>query len=563
MAAPAASPRLPLALARTLLVVATLAAYANTFSAPFVFDDVAAVTQNPSLKSFITALSPPPGLSVTGRPLANLSLALNHAISGESVWSYHALNLALHLGNTLLLFALLRHSLVCRSPARESEDLFIPFAAATLWALHPLQTATVTYVMQRTELLAACATLLSLFAFTRLGPRWHTLSVLTCALGMTAKETAVVIPVLILLYDRTFISLSFSAALRARPRTYAALAGTWLILAALVLGTDNRGASAGLAASLAWPDYLLTQLWAIPHYLRLTLWPNPLVFDYGTATFSQIIPILLPAVLVVTALIATAIALYRRPIIGFLGAVFFLLLAPTSLVPIATQTVAEHRIYLALIFPVLLLSFALRHFLGRRAPFILAPLALTLAATTFARNTHYRSAAALWSDTVEKRPGNPRAHYNLAVHLLALPAPDHSRAVAALTETLRLDPAHPLAPAKLGTLLVSLGRFPEAIAPLESALGLTPASAPLHYQLAAALLSTGRTADALPHLAEAVRLNPTHAPARANFGRALAETQHYAEALIQFDAAARLDPADASSRANATRIRDYLRTVQP
>lgn len=548
-----------------------MAAYANTFGVPFVFDDVATVTQNPSLTHFTSAFTPPPGLSVTGRPLANLSLALNHALSGESVWSYHALNLALHLANTLLLFSLLRRTLPLSSPARESRDrttTLAAFTAASLWSLHPLHTAAVTYVMQRTELLAATATLFALYAFVRgtststspapAAPRWLIVSVLAALAGMASKETAVVIPVLVLVYDRTFLAPSWAAALRAHPRYYTGLAATWLLLAALVLGTDSRGASAGLASALPWPDYAVTQLWAFGHYLRLIVCPDPLIFDYGTLQVHDLTRLALPAFVLVAILAFTL----RRSLLRFGSLAFFLLLAPTSLVPVATQTVAEHRLYLALTIPAVLVALALHRLLSRRILFLAGPLAAALALATFARNTDYRTAISLWADTAAKLPTNARAHYNLAVHLLAdSPARNPARATLALAETLRLEPTHPLAPAKLGATLLELGRPAEALAPLQTAARLAPDSASAHYQLAAALISSGRTGEALPHLAAAVRLNPTHAAARYNYGRALVEARRYAEALAEFDEAVRLDPADASVRANAERIRQFLRTA--
>jgi hypothetical protein len=198
------------------------------------------------------------------------------------------------------------------APATRHHDV-AAFAATALWALHPLHTATVTYVMQRSELLVSGCYLVTLSAFARLrlshplddnnrvsaGVRedschlmddntdrsrgWLSLAAVAGLLGMPCKEVMVTAPLAVLLYDRTFITGSLVAALRLRPRFCACLAATWLLLAGLILGTDNRGASAGFAAGIAWGDYALTQLHAIALYLRLALWPSPLVFNYGRA----------------------------------------------------------------------------------------------------------------------------------------------------------------------------------------------------------------------------------------------------------------------------------------
>src|SRR4051812_46087162 len=99
--------------AAAALVVATLAAYANTFRVPFLFDDQPSVLENTSITQWRTALTPPRdfGLTVSGRPVLNLSLAANYALGRFDVRGYHALNLAIHLAAGLVLFGLARRTL--------------------------------------------------------------------------------------------------------------------------------------------------------------------------------------------------------------------------------------------------------------------------------------------------------------------------------------------------------------------------------------------------------------------------------------------------------------------
>jgi protein O-mannosyl-transferase len=563
------SARPSLLLPRVVLGVAILLAYANTFSVPFIFDDAAAVLENPSIRSFGTALTPPPGLSVTGRPLVNVSLALNHAISGDAPWSYHALNLALHLGCALALYTLARRALRASHLQLSTFDCeTVAFAAAALWALHPLATSAVTYVMQRSELMVSFCYLLTLSCFAcatadHAGrPRfWLGLSVVACVAGMATKEVMVTAPLAVLLYDRTFVAGSLRAALRSRARYYVALAATWLLLALLVFGTENRGLSAGFGRGIAWSDYALTQLYAVPHYLRLALWPSPLVFDYGNALIRDFALITPGALLLLLLLAATLAALRRCPAIGFCGALFFLLLAPSSsVVPVATQTIAEHRVYLALAAPVLLLVLAVRRWFARAWWPVSLGLALLLGGATFARNYAYTSAFTLWRDTAAKAPASARAHYNLGASLLGETGTANlAAAVAEFTESLRLDPEHPLASRKLGVALLAVGRPADALPRLEKAVRLDPNSAGAHYELGNALAQLNRTADAAAHYTESLRLEPDHAIVHYNLGTALAQLGRYSEALAEFDATLRLDPQDASARGNATRIRAYLR----
>jgi hypothetical protein len=166
---------------------------------------------------------------------------------------------------------------------------------------------------------------------------------------MACKETMVVAPIVVLLYDRTFAFGSFREALRRRGRYYAALCATWLLLVVL-LWSSPRGDSAGFTAASVSPwTYLLDQSVMIVRYLRLTFWPRGLVLDYGEpayVTFSEVAPY---ALAVAALLAGTVVALARNRPVGFLGAWFFLTLAPTSsIMPISTEVGAERRMYLPL-----------------------------------------------------------------------------------------------------------------------------------------------------------------------------------------------------------------------
>jgi protein O-mannosyl-transferase len=335
------------------IVAAVFAAYASSVSAPFVFDDQLSIVENPTIRQLsLAALVPPSGqgLTVEGRPLLNLSLALNYAISGLNAWSYHLLNVAIHLLAALTLFGLVRRTLAAlNAPA----STLISLSAALLWTLHPLQTESVTYLVQRTESLMGLFYLLTLYCFARgatTGNKtpWFALSVVACALGMATKEVMVSAPLIVLLFDRTFIAGSFRDAWARRSRVHLALAATWLLLAVLVIGAGNRGGTIGTSAGVTWWQYAMCQARAIIHYLQLAVWPSPLIFDYGSdfVTFGEFAPF---ALLDLALLGLTAWALWRRPVFGFLGAWFFVILAPTTSVVGGTrQMLAEHRMYLSL-----------------------------------------------------------------------------------------------------------------------------------------------------------------------------------------------------------------------
>jgi tetratricopeptide (TPR) repeat protein len=568
------------------VVASTLLAYANTWSVPFVYDDLLAIAENPSIRR----LWPPGGVllpnlaggvTTSGRPVLNLSFALNYALSGSAVWSYHLVNALVHAATALALFGLLRRTLRRVAPLASAggapaRTTTLAGAAALLWALHPLQTQAVTYTVQRAESLMGFFLVFTLYAFARsLGPpserrapgpapardasppdsrRWRVAAVAACALGMATKEVMVVAPLLVLLYDRTFGAGTFRAAWRCRGGWHAALAATWLVLAALLLATGgNRGGTIGPGTGVPLWAYPLTQFEAIARYLGLSLWPQPLVFEYGTRWVRDAGDVLPFAAVVLPLVGLTGLALWRRPAAGFAGAWFFLLLAPTSLAPGTIQMIVEHRMYLplaAIITPAVL---TLHRVAGTRT----LPICLTLAAAcgllTVRRNHDYRSPLALWSDTVAKRPLNPRAHQGRAEALAA--AGRHDEALAAWRESLRLLPDESHYHYNLAVALAATGRREDAVRHYRLALRLFPHEARTHNNLAILLAQLGRPAEATFHYAEAVRLQPAVPLYRYNQAIARLRTGNLEEAAAGFAAVLNLDPAHSDSHFNLGAIR--------
>jgi tetratricopeptide (TPR) repeat protein len=554
-----------------LLPLAALAAWSNSFHGAFVLDDIPTIVSNPSIRrlgDLGAVLSPPKmGQPVTGRPLVNLTLALNYAVSGTQVWSYHALNLIIHALAGLTLFGIVRRTLMfpsCRSllagdlscavgqgsspmlwdvsgvkpdlqsPAStrlQSDATSLALAMALLWTVHPLQTAAVTYVVQRAESLMGLLYLLTVYCFIRGtesaanradsgatqtsgnqgGTSWYALSFLACLLGMATKEVMVSAPLIVLLYDRTFLAGSFRAAWRQRRPVYLGLAGTWLLLAWLVASADNRGGTAGFGTTVTVWNYALVQSKAIVHYLRLTVWPHPLVFDYGTAVVHSLAEVWWQTIVVLAALGLTIWALIRKPRCGFLGAWFFLILAPSSsVVPVVSQTMAEHRMYLPLAAVIVGATAGLHRLLRRSAPaatlLVALALALPLGWLTAHRNEAYRSELTLWTDTVASLPQSSRAHNNLA------------------------------------WVLQQQGKAAEANAHYARAVALQPDYVTAHYDWGVALLDQGRAAEAIIQLEAAVRLAPDHADALVNLGNALMQVPRTAEAVACYEQALRLKP---------------------
>jgi len=154
------------------ILAVILAAYSNSFRGPFVIDDQASVVQNADIRELTRldrVLSPRRDSPVAGRPLVNLSFALDYAVSGLGVTAYHVTNLAWHVACAWLLFGVVRRTLALPSmpPAVAADAPNLALAVAVVWGVHPLTTEVVDYLSQRTESMMACFLLLTLYAALR------------------------------------------------------------------------------------------------------------------------------------------------------------------------------------------------------------------------------------------------------------------------------------------------------------------------------------------------------------------------------------------------------------
>lgn len=544
-----------------LIVFAAALVYSNSLDAPFVFDDAPAIVDNASirdLRSPALVLAPPATAgSAAGRPLVNLSFALNYAVGGLAPRGYHLVNLALHACAALALFGILRRTLLRPALSQRIQTDALPLAAiiALLWSVHPLLTESVTCTVQRTELLGGLFLLLALYGFIRaLEPgaprRWALLSVAACYAGVAAKEIVAVVPLLALAYDCLFGAGSLREAWRRRWRFYTVLAGSWLPLGWLVLTAEHRGGTVGFGHGVTAWDYLLTQCHALALYLKLSFWPHPLVLDYGTGVVRRLGEVLPQAILLVLLAGATLRGLWRKHPAAFAGAWFFVILAPSSSVlPLLSQTVAEHRMYLPLAAVIALVMLSAHRWLGRRTLMVWAVVAaVALGILTLRRNAAYRTPVSLWTDTIAWQPGNSRAHSLLGLALEK--AGRLEEALAAAREAARLAPAEAEMHYNLGCVLLKIGRPAEAAGSLREALRLKPAYAEAHCNLGAALLAQRQGREALAHFQTALQLRPAYADAHYNLGNLYAQTGRLALAIPCYEAALRLEPARTDAHFN-------------
>jgi tetratricopeptide (TPR) repeat protein len=556
---PSSSVRLWLA----AFAISASVAFSSALRAPYVFDDHPAVRQNASIRQLLplsVPLSPPRNTAVAGRPVVNVSLAINQAInqalgvdpSGpNATLGFHLGSLLIHFVTGLLLFAIIRRTL----PRVDGASLLNAdaFAGVTtlVWLLHPIQTEAVNYITQRTELLVSLFYLATIYAAVRAWDaqqpsqrRWLVAAVALCALGMASKEVMVTAPVMLLLYDRAFRSDSWRAIMSDRSRRW--LYGGLFASAGFVAFTTLagvRGQSVGFNLGLTWLDYAKTQCWAVAHYLRLIVWPNDLNFDYGDRAVEGLAWV--PGAVVLSLLaIGAAFAWSRSRTrwLGFLGAWFFLLLAPSSsIVPIRTEVAAERRVYLASAAMIALAVVGLDRLRRRVKGGVVAQrlgygsLAVALAVTTYQRGTIYNNTEALYRDVIAKSPENARGYLGVGLTLFARGPETAVDAEIMFRKAISVDTGSFTSWQSLGVLQLTQSRWQDAAYTFERALRINPDNLDAISGAARAYVELQDANAAMPYVD---RLGAHNAPALWAMGNLLVRKGRGLEALRYLELAA-------------------------
>lgn len=401
-----------------LLIALVASLYANTLSHDFVFDDLTLIQQNPN----VTELDWGNILGKSGyRPVRTFTYALNFAVGGMDPFGYHLFNVLLHAANSLLVFLLLRLVL---------QRLDASFLGAMLFAVHPVQTASVAYVSGRKDLLAAFFVLLALLFYNKWRRQggWPNLALtgFSLVLGILSKEVAVVFPMLFLLVD--VCGRGSGSGLQSRPGLVKTLRKSALLYSGLFAAS-----SAAVVYTVVWTEAsrlsgywggsLETQ-WATSfklfvHCLRLALVPYPLSADYNgvfpiSTGFSE--PATLLCVIISVGFVGLALRLYGRFPLLTLGMGWFLV----SLLPVLQivgfhEIAADHFLYLPMVGIALVFGYLGAQATASRNINILAWALLVSVLSlccvlTVTRSRVWANQMTLWTETYEKTPRSYRAN---------------------------------------------------------------------------------------------------------------------------------------------------------
>jgi len=552
-----------------LLILAGAAAYHASFGVPFLADDKSEILYNLSLRSFEKLGSYV--LAFPSRQLVHLSFALNYQWGGLDVRGYHLVNLAIHLLAGLVLYGVVRRTL------RQREDspraYFIGFGTALIWIIHPLQTESVTYLSQRAESMMGLFYLLTLYAFIRGVTSshrvWFAASVGACFLGMMSKSVMITAPLMVLLYDRIFLTPSFGQIYRERKYFYVTLMLSWLVLTRFIFyalgwweGPVPELLSSGLGFKgwTVW-EYFKTQPGVVLHYLKLFFWPRVLCFHYvwpearGMAFYA-------PAI-IITALIAGVwILARRRPWAAYAALWFFVILIPTSSFFPIKEAASEHRMYLSLAALSLAVTAGLwgisktvRKMGGRSSYFqqgLFLFLTLTLAAPlllrTIRRHEDYNDKIRLWSSVLAVQPHNPRAYNEIALGFMEKGKADAG--IRYLERALFYRPGFADAHINLGVCYEAKGDFPLALRHYQRALELRPQDKEALNNLGNLYAKWQRYAEAETYYQKALSVDPDYSITYNNLGALYLRWGRYDQAEANFKTALRLDPTQAAALKN-------------
>ena len=439
-------------LAPLAFCAAALIVYAGAFHGDFHYDDSLTILANPHLNNWKTFFS---HLDHMVRPVLYATFFVDRSFYGLNPVGYHLINLLLHLGSGLLVYRIL-------SSAAADKLSSVPFWTALLFLVHPIATETVAYISGRASGLMAFLYLLALFLYIKASEESETESlrrfylsgaVASFLLSIGSKESAVTLPVILLLWDvliRRLNGPTFRATILYRQSPF------WIVLlvaAAWAWSHPRYTALAQFSFEIRpFRDHLLSQIHVVASAILLCFTPWNQNFDHDLPVFHSLTQWPLPLdLLLLSVTVAACLFSWRRfPLVAFGLAWFFLQLLPTSLIP-RNDLLSERNLYLPAIGLLLAIVALGSHVIQRlmtsmRRP-SLAPSAWTAVATvvvvilcffTVQRNQLYHDRLLLWSDAVAKSPNKARPHNNLG-YAYAL-HDDWDRAIDEFRTAARLDP---------------------------------------------------------------------------------------------------------------------------
>jgi len=529
-----------------LMLAVVFLVYANTLQNPFVFDDFIAITKNKNIRltsfSLWELVGSPRQSIYSTRPVAMMSFALNYALHQYEPFGYHLINIFIHLFSGIFLYYFIK--ITCKAVSLQTFKSvekkpygisFIAYAAAFLWLVNPVQTQSISYVVQRMNSMAAMFFILSmlLYAKSRLtltkNRKRQLLAgcLLSAILAVGSKENAAVLPAFIFLYEWYFFR-DLSVPWFKRRALFLGMVLLFIcLLGFLFLGGQpiEKMAAKYATKNFTIDQRLLTEARVMIYYLSLIVYPHPsrLNIDYNfPLSFSILNPVsTLFSFIVIGVMIWLAIRIARKNrIISFCIIWYFgNLIIESSIIPI--DIIYEHRVYLPSMLIILALFILFYQNLRQKRIAILVFFAVVPVWSfwTMERNKVWQDEAVLWADAAKKSPDKARPHINLADVLIA--RGKVSEAIRHGEIALRIDPDSAAAHINMGSALLSFGKIDAAIHHFERVLQISPYDHQAHNNLGLALVCKGKLEAAIEHFQKAIQVKPNFTKARLHLNKAL------------------------------------------
>jgi hypothetical protein len=530
--------------------------YSPALSGQFIFDD----SGLPFSKA--TRHAPLPGwISSAGvRPLLIISYWLNYHFWGANPFSYHFVNLIIHCINSGLVFlVLLRLLKIAGWPQQRAR--VASMIGALVFAIHPLQTESVSYVAGRSESLASLFLLLAYVVF--LYRRNESISWVEALLvlvlfgaGMGTKENAVSLAAILVLTDM-FWPTPFSIRGVARNwRLYCLMIPGAIVAAGAVFRLLATSKTAGFSlATFKWYQYAFTEARAIFTYIRLAVFPVGQSLDHDYAPSHTIMEhgaiycmILLAAVVVVSVMLRR-----RYPLFCFGLLMFLIWLAPTSSIVPLDDALVERRMYLPLVGLILIgceVGMRLR-FSPAAASAVLCLAGLIFGKLCYDRNRLWGEPDKLLELAAANAVHNPRPLLNFTEILIQRNRCDLAPAYLERAE-LRL-PNNYYVNAAWGRTLACLGHFDQALKRLQSAARLNSCSQ-VYEWMGLVYAQMGESEEAGGALQKAVGLDPNSETAHGSLALWYEKTNDLEKAEREYRIAVSLDRDDLWAREGWMRV---------
>ena len=415
-----------------VVFVVVVVVYQGAMTGAFVFDDLRLIPNNPQVRLTELTWGNIQNIMTTSRPVAMLSFALNYYVGGYEVAGYHATNIAIHLMAGLFLYLFLKQTMQLPVLREQGENLpWLPLVAASLWLVHPIQTQTVSYIVQRMNGMAVMFYVLGMLLYVRArlaNGRWAKCGqfagcLLAGLLALGSKEIAATFPCLIFLYEWYFFQdLDWRWARRA----FWVLAGVVIVFGTLVYLNPQSGLIWVMEKGYGLYDFtmtqrVLTELRVVVLYISLLLFPHPdrLNLDYDfPLSYSLIDPFsTLFSLFLLSGLFLFAVFKAREHrLISFCVLWFSInLIIESSVIPL--DLVFEHRLYLSSMMAIVLLILLMIRIVcadKRYGLILLVTTFCVFSIWSWQRNNVWGDSLALAVDCAEKSPGKPRPAYNVA-----------------------------------------------------------------------------------------------------------------------------------------------------